>query len=251
MHVLPANSSVISGGVPDRRFVHALFDGLAPRYDGALLGYTLGQDLRWKRVLLDRLSPQRGERVLDLACGTGLLIDRLARRVGAENVLGVDTNRRMLAARPRTLTSRGLLQSNAVRLPLRPHSFDIVTAGYLLKYVDLNAFAQEVARVLRPGGRFGAYDFSQPIRTSVTGRLYSLFLHRALPAWGRGLWTESPPRSWRSVFDFLPLVAESSMWEGRVQKSLREAGFRDVEVVPSLGGAITWVWARSCAARAE
>lgn len=244
MHALPPDSWGIPHSVPDRRFVHALFDGLAPRYDRALLGYTLGQDLRWKHVLLTRLAPRRGERALDLACGTGLLVERLARRVGAENVVGADINRTMLHASRQGRFRSKVVQSTAERLSLRAHSFDIVTAGYLLKYVDLDRFAAELARVLRPGGRFGAYDFSRPIRSTAAGRLYSLFLHRILPVWGRGARRAGRSGSWRTVFDFLPLVAESSRWEERVQESLGRAGFHDVRVVPSMGGAITWVWAR-------
>jgi demethylmenaquinone methyltransferase / 2-methoxy-6-polyprenyl-1,4-benzoquinol methylase len=230
--------------VPDRRFVAGLFAGLAPRYNSVLLAYSFGQDLRWKEVLLRHLRPTPGERALDLACGTGLILDRLSKVLGASHTLGADINRSMLLEMRRARTSRAVVQSDAERLPLTSGVFDIVTAGYLLKYVNLERFARELARVMRPGGRFGGYDFSRPIRTTPTGRLYAVYLHRLLPRFGRGRGSTHPDGSWRSVFDFLPEVAEGSGWEDRIRAALEGAGLGDVEIVPSLGGAITWVWAR-------
>ena len=225
---------------PDRRDVEGLFHELAPRYNRVLLAYSLGQDLRWKEVLIRRLRPKRGERALDLACGTGLILDRLSRRLGPSQVVGLDLNRSMLLASGRPRDRYRLVQGNAVRLPFASESFDIVTSGYLLKYVPLKAFFDEMARVLRPGGRLAAYDFSRPIHASVAGASYSFYLHRILPAIGRA----RSPHRWRAVFEFLPQVAESSGWELRVKEFLTRAGFAGIEVVPSLGGAVTWVWAR-------
>lgn len=228
--------------LPDRRIVRRLFEGLAPRYNGVLLAYSVGQDLRWKDVLIRGVHPKRGERALDLACGTGLLLDRLAKVLGETHAVGADINRSMLLEMRRGGTTHPVVQSDAEQLPLASQAFDIVTAGYLLKYVELDRFFLEVARVLRPGGRFGGYDFSRPVRGTPAGDLYSLYLHRVLPWIGRGRTVER--NSWRSVFDFLPQVAESSGWEDRVRGSLDRAGFVGVELVPSLGGAITWVWAQ-------
>jgi ubiquinone/menaquinone biosynthesis C-methylase UbiE len=142
----------------------------------------------------------------------------------------------------RTGLTHRVVQSNAEQLPFTSGAFEVVTAGYLLKYVQLDRFFREVARVLRPGGRFGGYDFSRPVRGTAAGRLYSVYLHQVLPRVGvRG---SSARDAWRSVFDFLPEVAETSGWEERVTGSLTRAGFSRIELVPSLGGAISWVWAR-------
>jgi ubiquinone/menaquinone biosynthesis methyltransferase len=234
-----AGSSV----VPDRRVVTNLFSGLAMHYNRVLQGYSFGQDMRWKEVLIRRLHPTRGERALDLACGTGLILDRLSRMLGRSRVIGADINRSMLLEMRRRGAPYRAVQSNAERLPLCSNQFDLVTAGYLLKYVQLDRFFREVARVLRPGGRFGGYDFSRPLRGTPIGRLYSVYLHRLLP-WFGGRASQGTD-SWRSVFDFLSQVAEASGWEDHVGAALRGAGFTDVELTPSLGGAITWVWARN------
>jgi demethylmenaquinone methyltransferase/2-methoxy-6-polyprenyl-1,4-benzoquinol methylase len=228
--------------LPNRRFVAELFQGFAPRYNGVLLAYSLAQDLRWKEVLVRRLRPERGERALDLGCGTGLILDRLSNVLGESDAVGADINRTMLLQVLHTGASPPLVQANVERLPFASQAFDIVTAGYLLKYVQLDRLFLEVARVLRPGGRFGGYDFSRPIRGTPIGTLYSIYLHRILPWIGRGRGRQRG--AWRSVFEFLPQIVESSGWESRVLDALERAGFVGVEVVPSLGGAITWVWAR-------
>jgi demethylmenaquinone methyltransferase / 2-methoxy-6-polyprenyl-1,4-benzoquinol methylase len=227
--------------LPDRRFVGDLFRELAPRYDRVLLVYSLGQDLRWKEVLIRRLRPVSGERALDLACGTGLILGRLGKVLGPSALLGVDVSRAMLLASSVADRAPPVLQANAEELPLAAETFDIVTAGYLLKYVRLDRFFREVARVLRPGGRFGGYDFSRPRHGTALGLLYAAYLHRVLPRIGRR--GSHTPGDWREVFEFLPRIAESSGWESRVAGALEGAGLTVSEIRPSWGGAITWVWA--------
>lgn len=231
-----------AGTIPDRRFVARLFADLAPRYNGILQGYSFGQDLRWKEVLVRKLHPVPGERALDLACGTGLILDRLSKVLGESHVLGIDINRPMLLEMRRTGSLHTVVQSTAERLPVRSNWFDLVTSGYLLKYVRLDRFLSEVARVLKPGGRFGGYDFSRPLRGTPAGKLYEIYLHRMMPRIGRA--RAGGAESWRAVFDFLPTVAESSGWEDRVGAALKRAGFTEVRLAPSLGGVITWVWAQ-------
>ncbi len=237
--IKPAESETV---VPDRRFVRALFSALAPKYEEALLVYSIGQDLRWKHTMIDRLPLRPGDRALDLASGTGLVLDRLARQLGSSAVVGLDPNRTMLT-QPRPGSRPGaLVQGNAERLPFRDARFDVVTAGYLFKYVDLDRLLREIRRVLRPGGRIGGYDFSSPRRDTTNGRLYAIYLTRILPWLGRHRRGSSV--NWRELLDFLSDVAERSAWENRILIALESNGFVDIRRVPSLGGAITWVWAR-------
>ncbi|MCI4351312.1 MAG: class I SAM-dependent methyltransferase [Thermoplasmata archaeon] len=227
---------------PDRSFVRGIFRGLAPRYDAVLHTYTLAQDLRWKHVLVERLAPVRGERSLDLACGTGLLLERCARLLGPDAAVGADINRSMLLELARRAGPHCVLQADAQRLPLASGTFDVVTAGYLLKYVDLDRFFREVARILRPGGRFGGYDFSRPLPGTVWGTAYAVYLHHVLPVLG-GAITRLPVEA-EALFRFLPRIAETSGWEARAPAALRRAGFEGTETSPSMGGAITWLWSR-------
>ena len=233
--------------VPDRLRVGQLFDWLAPRYDSAVVAYSLAQDLRWKFELVRRLRPRRGERALDLACGTGLIYDRLARRLGVRSVVGLDVNRTMLERARAHGPPRQLVLGDSLRLPFRDAAFDLVTAGYLFKYVPLERLASEVRRVLRPRGRFGGYDFSAPIESTPVGRGYGLYLRHVLPSLAR--FSTAGEDGLRSLFAFLERVASTSQWESRVEDAFRGAGFEELVRVPSLGGAVTWFWAGSGSGR--
>ena len=228
------------GTLPEPEFVRALFSWLAPRYEEALLLYSLGLDLRWKHTLLAPLRPRPGERALDLACGTGLILDRLGRRLGHRAVVGLDPNRAMLLAQDRRFRGAPRVQATAEALPFRSASFDLVTAGYLPKYVRLDRFACEVHRVLRPGGRLAAYDFSRPTPDAF-GRLYALYLDRALPWLGRR--RDRTSATWSTLLEFLRDIARRSGWEERIGPALRAAGFDPICRRVALGGAVTWVWA--------
>ena len=228
---------------PDPRFVRALFDWLEPNYESAVLLYSLGLDLHWKWQLLHRLRPREGERALDLACGTGLIYRRLARQLGASSVVGLDLNRAMLLHARRGRPDSRLVRADSVRLPFRDASFDLVTAGYLFKYVPLELLGREVKRVLRPEGRFGGYDFSAPLMDRTSGWVYARYLQRILPQIGR--WLAGEADRWGDLFGFLSQIATESGWETRVEEAFHRSGFDTVERVPSLGGAITWIWASS------
>jgi demethylmenaquinone methyltransferase / 2-methoxy-6-polyprenyl-1,4-benzoquinol methylase len=229
--------------LPEREFVQALFDWLEPKYESAVLAYSLGQDLRWKWKLLHRLRPRAGEMALDLACGTGLISDRLVRRLGRDAVVGLDINRAMLLRARQNHRVTRVVRADSVRLPFRDASFDLVTAGYLFKYVPLELLAGEIRRVLKPAGRFGGYDFSAPLANDASGWVYARYLRSVLPWMGR---LRNPKEEgWAELFSFLARVATESGWETRVDAALRGAGFETIRRSPSLGGAITWVWARA------
>jgi len=227
---------------PDRAYIRSLFDWFAPSYNSALASYTLGQDLRWKWELVHRLDPHPGDRVLDLASGTGLIYDRLARAAGIEHVVGLDINPVMLEVSRRADPARRLVRADVLHLPFPDATFDIVSAGYLFKYVPLASLTREIRRVLRPGGRFGGYDFSAPTYGSFAGDTYAVYLHRVLPAVGRRF--SGGDEGWARLFDFLDRIANSSGWEARAPTEFAAAGFADVRQVTAIGGAVTWLWAR-------
>jgi demethylmenaquinone methyltransferase/2-methoxy-6-polyprenyl-1,4-benzoquinol methylase len=156
---------------PSPRKSHALglFADLPGLYGrmGALLSF--GQDPRWRRALVAAVDPRPGQRVLDVATGTGLVAFALARRGGCE-VVGLDQSEAMLAgARARLARAPELaeqisfVQGEAERLPFGDGEFDALTFTYLLRYVDdPPATMRELARVVKPGGRIGMVEFGVP-----------------------------------------------------------------------------------------
>ena len=165
----PARPSATSSPTADAR---RIFTGIGGTYDraGALL--SIGQDRRWRRALVGSLGARPGEVVLDVATGTGLVAHEVERRYGCR-VVGLDQSADMLAAAsPRNGHLSGLVRGRAERLPFADGSFDHVTFTYLLRYVDDPAATlRELARVLRPGGRFAALEFGIP-----GGPLYPLWV---------------------------------------------------------------------------
>ena len=161
--------------------VAAMFDGVARRYDVTNTVLSLGLDRRWRRRARQCLEQERGQRVLDLAAGTGVSTAELERS-GAWAV-GCDFSLGMLRA-GRTNRARRhlpLVAGDATRLPFADGAFDAVTISFGLRnVVDVPAALREMARVTRPGGRLVVCEFSRPVWPPLR-MLYLNYLMRFLP----------------------------------------------------------------------
>jgi demethylmenaquinone methyltransferase/2-methoxy-6-polyprenyl-1,4-benzoquinol methylase len=214
---------------PRKRHAIELFSGLPSEYArmGAVLSF--GQDPRWRRALVHAIAPRPGERVLDVATGTGLVAFELARR-GPE-VVGIDQSEEMLAVARAALERRPsyahrvrFIRGEAEALPFDDREFDAVTFTYLLRYVDdREATMRELARVLKPGGRIGMVEFGVP-RAAALQAAWKLHTRVGLPLAG-GL--VSP--AWREVGRFLgPNIEELHRREPDLAALWRAAGIGDV-----------------------
>src|SRR5437588_782502 len=133
---------------------------------GALLSF--GQDPRWRAALVDAIDPRPGQRILDVATGTGLVAVALARR-GCE-VVGLDQSEQMLArareklaAAPELTKRITFVHGEAERLPFEDGTFDALTFTYLLRYVDDRLVTMaELVRVVKAGGKIGMVEFGVP-----------------------------------------------------------------------------------------
>ena len=148
-----------------RRYVRRMFATIADRYDLITVLLSFGRDRHWKARVLTLAGIGAADRVLDLACGTGDLTFGAAQR-GAW-VVGLDITPRMLvlAARKASAGPAGprWVAGDMGALPVGDGAFDAVTTGYGLRNVpELDRAIAEIARVLRPGGRFCSLDFDRP-----------------------------------------------------------------------------------------
>ena len=172
--------------------VRAVFDSVASRYDLMNDLMSLGIHRLWKRQAIELAGVRRGQRVLDLAGGTGDLAARFAAIVGAEGaVFLTDINAAMLATGRDRLIDQGIagnvhyLQVNAESQPFPDDCFDCVTIGFGLRNVTHKQQAlEEMHRVLRPGGRALVLEFSHPTSRPLA-RAYDLYSFAVLPALGR------------------------------------------------------------------
>src|SRR4051812_33295521 len=164
---------------------------LPRRYDemGAVMSF--GQDPRWRRATVRTVGAAPGDRVLDVATGTGLVAAALVRRYGC-SVVGLDQSesmlaraRRRVASDPRLSARVTLVHGEAERLPFTDDEFDALTFTYLLRYVDDPAATmRELARVVKPGGRIASLEFGMPTGR-LTRPLWDAYTGAGLPALGR------------------------------------------------------------------
>jgi demethylmenaquinone methyltransferase/2-methoxy-6-polyprenyl-1,4-benzoquinol methylase len=235
-------------GSARKREALELFSGLPRRYDQLSAALSFWQDPRWRRALVDAVAPRVGERVLDVATGTGMVAAELLARAEC-TVVGLDQSPQMLAAARARFAREDvgrveLLEGQAEALPFPDASFDALTFTYLLRYVDdPPATMRELARVLRPGGRIASLEFGVPpwLPARTAWRLYTAV---GLPLLG-GLFSPE----WREVGRFLgPSIRgfyERHPLE-RIVGYWREAGLEGVQVRRmSLGGGIVMSAGRS------
>ena len=165
--------------------VAEVFDRVADRYDLMNDLMSLGLHRTWKAFAVDIARPRPGERVLDVATGSGDLAAALERRVAPGGEVWItDVNRRMLRrGRDRLLDAGSLapaVQCDAERLPFPERSFDCVTVGFGLRNMTRkDAALAEMARVLKPGGRLVVLEFSR-VRAPLA-RAYDLYSFKLLP----------------------------------------------------------------------
>ncbi|MFN2646722.1 MAG: class I SAM-dependent methyltransferase [Burkholderiales bacterium] len=216
--------------------VAQVFDRVAERYDVMNDLMSLGLHRYWKSFAVSVARPQSGERVLDVACGSGDLARALAARVGPRGeVWATDINRRMLERGRDRLADAGVLapaiQCDAERLPFPAGSFDLVTAGFGLRNMTRkDAALAEMARVLKPGGRAVVLEFSQvwqPLKP-----LYDLYSFRVLPWLGERVAGAAAP--YRYLAESIRMHPDQA-----ALKAMMEAnGFADVEVYNLAAGVV-------------
>ena len=174
-----------------QKLVAEVFTSVAAKYDLMNDAMSLGIHRLWKRFFVGTAQVRKGDRVLDLAGGTGDIAALLKDRVGetGELVLG-DINGDMLRVGRDRMTDRGFVrgfeyvQCNAECLPFPDASFDLVTMAFGLRNVtDKDAALRSMARVLKPGGRLLVLEFSKP-NNPLLSRAYDEYSFRLLPKMG-------------------------------------------------------------------
>jgi demethylmenaquinone methyltransferase / 2-methoxy-6-polyprenyl-1,4-benzoquinol methylase len=226
-----------------------LFAGLPDRYDrvGAIMSF--GQDPRWRKAMIQAVGPRPGQRVLDVATGTGMVAFALAGR-GA-HVVGLDQSEAMLsgaraklAGAPDEIRHVEFVQGEAEALPFGDGEFDALTFTYLLRYVDdVAATMTELARVVKPGGRIGMVEFGVPSQPVLRG-LWRLHTRVGLPLLGRLV---SP--AWVEVGRFLgPNIEDFHTREPDLVARWRAAGIDQVVAQRMSFGAGLVMWGAKRAA---
>lgn len=210
-----------SGNLVPEASVAAMFDGIAPVYDRMNTIMTLGLDAGWRRAAVNATATAAGDRVVDVACGTGKLAAALADRVGPfGRVVGVDLSAGMVAQGSRAYRDVVQLEfavANALQLPFDSGSFDAATIAFGLRNLsDFEAGFREMARVVRPGGRVVCLELTLP-RPRALGRAYHAVFRRMAPFIG-GFFGR------REAYQYLPDSLDGFPDPDRLVTTMRDAG---------------------------
>jgi demethylmenaquinone methyltransferase/2-methoxy-6-polyprenyl-1,4-benzoquinol methylase len=197
-----------------------MFDGVAERYDRTNDVLSLGQTRLWRRAVARAVDARPGQRVLDLAAGTGS--SSVPFRAAGALVVPCDFSLGMLRVGKRRQPALHFVAGDALRLPFRDGAFDAVTISFGLRNVaDPDAALRELGRVTRPGGRLVVCEFSHPTWAPLR-TLYSGYLMGALPAVARRVATNP---------DAYVYLAESiQAWpdQAALAERIAAAGWQDV-----------------------
>ena len=204
--------------------VREMFDAIAPRYDLVNRIMTFRLDVRWRKRTVRLLNLPTGSTVLDLASGTGDLCVDL-RKAGLRP-LSMDLSFGMLVA-DRSGSPRS--QADILNLPVGDHSVDGATCGFALRnLLDLPAFFQELARVVRPGGRIALLDVGVP-RNRLIRFGNGIYFGKVVPKIGG--WLSDP-----AAYRYLPKSVAYLPPRDEMLSALRDAGFSDATHQQLSGG---------------
>lgn len=204
----------------DPRDVAAMFDDVAERYDVTNDVLSLGQDRLWRRAVLRAVDAQPGERVLDIAAGTGTSSEPFADK--GVHVVPADFSLGMLRVGKKRRDDLGFTAADAMNLPFADDSFDAVTMSFGLRNVaDTDDALREFARVTKPGGRLVICEFSQPVNGAFR-KVYSEYLMEALPRVARKV--SSNPESYVYLAESIQAWPDQKALAARVA----EAGWSEV-----------------------
>jgi demethylmenaquinone methyltransferase/2-methoxy-6-polyprenyl-1,4-benzoquinol methylase len=210
--------------IADLELVHRFFSGTGSTYDQMVCLCTVGFDQWWKKKIIAKIPPHP-RRIIDQACGTGILTFKIARRFPFCRILGVELRKEYLnlaieKARADRLGNVEFILGRAEDVILKP-SVDCITSSYLAKYAELEGLIQTAGKMLRAGGRLIMHDFTYP-----PGRLFSrvwVFYFKLLQILGARIYPQ-----WRTIFYELPELIRTRGWAVEAIEILKENDFADI-----------------------
>ena len=216
--------------------VRGVFDAVSSKYDVMNDLMSLGLHRAWKAYTVAVANLRPGDKVLDLAAGTGDLARAFARQVGASGlVLHTDINEAMLREGRNRLLDEGLvlptLICDAERLPLPDAAFDLVSVAFGLRNMTHKERAlAEMARVLRPGGRLLVLEFSKV--AAPLAKAYDWYSFNVLPKLGQ--WVAGDGDSYRYLAESIRMHPD----QATLKTMMKAAGFGHVDVHNLAGGVV-------------
>jgi len=223
--------------------VNKMFSAIAPSYDRNNRLHSLGMDQHWRSVAVRMAAVQAGDQILDVACGTGDLTIKFARKLEALGlldsrvsppVLGLDFTAAMLPIAQRKGQRAGggaaqirWLHGNALALPLPDQSVDVLSIAFGIRNVaDWGAAIDEFQRVLKPGGRLIILEFSLPRNAMLRG-LYNFYFRHIMPHTATLISGDKT-----GAYKYLPESVNTFIDRHTMQARMEQAGFAQIVARP-------------------
>ncbi|MFK7160620.1 bifunctional demethylmenaquinone methyltransferase/2-methoxy-6-polyprenyl-1,4-benzoquinol methylase UbiE [Marinospirillum sp. MEB164] len=213
-----------------KKRVAGVFDSVASKYDFMNDMMSMGIHRLWKKFTIELSGARPGQRILDIAGGTGDLTMQFSRLVGRQGeVILADINASMLKVGRDRLLDRGytgnirFVQANAEMLPFPDHYFDVITIAFGLRNVtDKDKALRDMTRILKPGGRLLVLEFSKPTNP-VMSKVYDAYSFTALPMMGKLFAGDS--ESYRYLAESIRMHPDQETLKGMMEA----AGLDEVE----------------------
>ena len=216
-----------------------VFDSVAAKYDIMNDLMSMGIHRVWKRFTIDCSGVRTGQRVLDLAGGTGDLAAKFSKLVGESGqVILADINRSMLTVGRAKLRDNGIVgnlnyvQANAEALPFPDNYFDVITIAFGLRNVtDKDKALASMYRVLKPGGRLLVLEFSKPTQDWLS-KVYDMYSFHILPKMGELVANDA--ESYQYLAESIRMHPDQDTLKGMMDN----AGFDQTEYFNLTGGIV-------------
>jgi demethylmenaquinone methyltransferase / 2-methoxy-6-polyprenyl-1,4-benzoquinol methylase len=219
--------------------VRQVFDSVAAKYDIMNDLMSAGVHRLWKSAMIDTIAPQKGERCLDVAGGTGDIAFRLMERLRGNHGIPItvcDINAEMLSVGRDRAIDRGVLEGvlwncgDAEALPFPDHSFDVCSIAFGLRNVThIEAALSEARRVLKPGGRYVCLEFSRVVMPGLD-KVYDAYSFSVLPTLGQFIAGD------RAAYQYLAESIRKFPDQEKLCEKMRQAGFSQVSYRNLSGG---------------
>ncbi len=212
------------------KLVAEVFRSVAPKYDLMNDVMSFGLHRLWKRFTISQANIRPGQKILDVASGTGDLAREFAKKVGENGkVVMTDINEAMLSVGRERMIDAGIVgnlecvQADAEDLPFESNYFDCVTIAFGLRNVTDKAKAlRSMYRVLKPGGKLLILEFSKPT-VPLLSKVYDAYSFNIIPKMGEWITKD------RASYQYLVESIRKHPDQETLKNMLKDAGFADVE----------------------
>ena len=217
------------------KYVQNMFTRIAGRYDLMNRLMTGGQDIRWRKRVIELARMNDHASFLDLGTGTGDLAREALSQFPTANIIAADFTLEMMRVGQKT-SPLNFSTADALRLPFNNVSFDAVVSGFLMRNViDLQKGLDEQYRVLKDGGRIVILDTTRPKKNILSPFIW-IHMHFIIPTLG-GLLTGS-----RDAYRYLPETTEGFVTAQELSARMAKAGFQNIGFQRYMFGTIAIHW---------